>query len=42
MRVAFLGPAGTYSEDALRHATAGEVFEAAPMPPIHAAVMALD
>ncbi len=41
MRVAFLGPAGTYSEDALRNATAGEDFEAAPMPTIHAAVMAV-
>ena len=42
MRVAFLGPAGTYSEDALRNATAGEDFEAAPMATIHAAVMAVD
>lgn len=42
MRVAFLGPAGTYSEDALRNATAGETFEAAPMATIHAAVMAVD
>ena len=42
MRVAFLGPAGTYSEDALRNATAGESLEPLPMATIHAAVMAVD
>jgi prephenate dehydratase len=41
MRVAFLGPAGTYSEDALRTAAAAASFEPLPMPTIHAAVMAV-
>jgi prephenate dehydratase len=42
MRVAFLGPAGTYSEDALRKAAGGEDFEPVAMPTIHGAVMAVD
>jgi prephenate dehydratase len=41
VRVAFLGPAGTYSEDALRNATGSADFEGIPMPTIHAAVMAV-
>ncbi len=42
MRVAFLGPAGTYSEDALRSAAGDAVFEPLPMATIHAAVVAVD
>jgi prephenate dehydratase len=41
IRVAYLGPAGTYSEDALRSATAGVELDPMPMPTIHAAVMAV-
>ena len=42
MRVAYLGPAGTFSEDALRAAAAGAAFEWHPHPSIHAAVLAVD
>ena len=42
LRVAYLGPAGTYSEDALRKATAGEQHEPRPTATIHAAVMAVE
>ena len=42
MRVAFLGPAGTYSEDALRNAAGGAQLEPMPMATIHAAVMAVE
>ena len=42
LRVAYLGPAGTYSEDALRNATAGEQLEPQPVATIHAAVMAVE
>ena len=41
IRVAYLGPAGTYSEDALRNATAGAELEPVPMATIHAAVLAV-
>ena len=40
MRVAYLGPAGTYSEEALRASAAGDVVEV-PYPTIHQAVMAV-
>jgi prephenate dehydratase len=40
MRVAYLGPAGTYSEEALR-ASAPEGVEEVPYPTIHEAVMAV-
>jgi prephenate dehydratase len=40
MRVAYLGPAGTYSEEALRASAAGDVVEV-PFPTIHQAVMAV-
>ncbi|MGH2713022.1 MAG: prephenate dehydratase [Thermoleophilaceae bacterium] len=41
VRVAFLGPAGTYSEEALR-ASASDDAEAMPYPTIHEAVMAVE
>jgi prephenate dehydratase len=41
IRVAYLGPAGTYSEDALRSATGGAELEPVPMATIHGAVMAV-
>jgi prephenate dehydratase len=42
MRVGFLGPAGTYSQEAVVAATAGAgPVEAVPMPTVHAAVMAV-
>ena len=40
MRVAYLGPAGTYSEEALRASASGDVEEV-PYPTIHQAVMAV-
>ena len=42
MRVAYLGPAGTFSEEALSAAAGGRRFEPAPCPTIHAAVAALE
>jgi prephenate dehydratase len=42
MRVAHLGPAGTFSEDALHAATAGAAIEALPMPTIYDAITAVD
>ena len=42
MRVAYLGPAGTFSEDALRAAAGGAELEPAPMPTIHDAVLAVE
>jgi prephenate dehydratase len=41
IRVAFLGPAGTYSEEALRASSPAEVEEV-PYPTIHEAVMAVE
>jgi prephenate dehydratase len=41
MRVAFLGPAGTYSDHALRNAAGAARLEPLPMATIHAAVMAV-
>jgi len=42
MRVAYLGPAGTFSEDALRAAAAGSSVEALPAPTIYDAIVAVD
>ncbi len=39
LRVAFLGPAGTFSEDALRAATAGIEIEAQPVASVHEAIL---
>jgi prephenate dehydratase len=42
MRVGFLGPAGTYSQEAVVAATAGaEPVDAVPLPTVHAAVVAV-
>ena len=41
MKVAFLGPEGTFSEEALFAATAGEEIEAVPLPTIYECVMAV-
>jgi prephenate dehydratase len=40
-RVAYLGPAGTFSEDALRAATAGTEVEPRPAPTVHDAILAV-
>ena len=43
MRVAFLGPAGTFTEDALREAApSGEEIEALRMPTVHDAILAVE
>ena len=42
MNVAYLGPAGTFSEEALRLAAAGTEFEPLPTATIHAAVEAVE
>jgi prephenate dehydratase len=42
MRVAYLGPAGTFSEDALRAAVAGAEFEPLPAATIYEAITAVD
>jgi prephenate dehydratase len=42
MRVAYLGPAGTFSEDALREAVAGAAIEPLPQPTIYDAIVAVD
>lgn len=41
MRIAYLGPAGTFTEDALQEAMAGQAFEGLPRPTIHAAIAAV-
>jgi prephenate dehydratase len=41
LRVAYLGPAGTFNEDALRRATGGEDIEAIPAPTVYAAIIAV-
>ena len=41
MRVAYLGPAGTFSEDALRAATAGAGYEPLPRPTVFDAIQAV-
>jgi prephenate dehydratase len=40
-RVAYLGPAGTFSEDALRAATSGVEVEAVPTATVHDAILAV-
>lgn len=42
MRVAYLGPAGTFTEDALREAASGEQIEPLRMPTVHDAILAVD
>lgn len=42
MKVAFLGPAGTFSEDALRAAAAGAEYEPLPQPSIYDAIRAVE
>ncbi len=42
MRVAYLGPPGTFTEDALREATGGEEVEALPKPSVYAAIIAVE
>src|SRR5213083_2039409 len=42
MRVAYLGPAGTFTEDALREASPGEPVEPSRTPTIHDAILAVE
>ena len=42
MRVAFLGPAGTFTEDALREAAPGGEMEMLRMPTVHDAIVAVE
>ena len=42
MRVAYLGPAGTFSEDALRAAAGNAAIEQLPAPTIFDAIVAVD
>lgn len=42
MRVSFLGPAGTFTEDALREAAPGEEMELVRMPTVHDAIVAVE
>ena len=42
MKVAYLGPAGTFSSDALEEATAGERIEGAPAASIYDAIVAVE
>jgi len=42
MRIAFLGPAGTFTEDALREAATAEEVEALRMPTVHDAILAVE
>jgi prephenate dehydratase len=42
MRVAFLGPAGTFTEDALTEASAGEEMELLRAPTVHDAIVAVE
>jgi prephenate dehydratase len=41
MKVAYLGPAGTFSEDAVRAASAGRAVEPLPLATVHAAISAV-
>jgi prephenate dehydratase len=41
MRIAYLGPRGTFSEDALRSAVGGAEVEPAPMPTVYDAILAV-
>jgi prephenate dehydratase len=40
-RVAYLGPRGTFTEDALREATGGSELEAVPTPSVYAAIVSV-
>jgi prephenate dehydratase len=42
MKIAYLGPAGTFTEDALREAWAGEEFEPLRTPTVHDAILAVE
>lgn len=42
MRIAYLGPAGTFTEDALREAAPEEGFEPLLMPTVHDAILAVE
>ncbi|HWM62569.1 MAG TPA: prephenate dehydratase [Solirubrobacterales bacterium] len=42
MRVAYLGPAGTFTEDALREAAAADEVEALRTPTVHDAILAVE
>jgi prephenate dehydratase len=42
MRVAYLGPAGTFTEDALRDAAPGEQIESLRTPTVHDAILAVE
>src|SRR5262245_41602159 len=42
VRVAYLGPAGTFTDDALRDAAAGAELEAVPAPSVYAAIVAVE
>jgi prephenate dehydratase len=42
MRVAFLGPAGTFTEDALREASSAEDMELVRTPTVHDAILAVE
>ncbi len=42
MRVAFLGPAGTFTEDALKEASSAEEMELVRTPTVHDAILAVD
>jgi prephenate dehydratase len=42
MRIAYLGPAGTFTEDALREAAPGREFEPLRTPTIHDAILAVE
>jgi prephenate dehydratase len=42
LRVAYLGPPGTFTEDALRDAAAGTELESVPSPSVYAAILAVE
>ena len=42
MRIAYLGPAGTFTEDALREAAAGRDFEPLRTATVHDAILAVE
>lgn len=42
MRVAYLGPPGTFTEDALMQASAGAEIDASPAPSVYAAIVAVE
>jgi prephenate dehydratase len=42
VRVAYLGPPGTFTEDALREAASGSDLDAVPAPSVYAAILSVD